>query len=291
MKKTGLTLVVPVYNEIQGIEKTLAHLRKIQRDADFELEIILVNDGSDDGTEDLLRKMPRRKGITVIHHPINRGYGAALKTGIKASRFPRIAITDADGTYPNDRIPEFFHDMVKNNLDMLVGSRTGEVVRIPIIRRPAKWVINKLVNYLTGIKVPDVNSGLRIMKREVLERFLHLLPDGFSFTATITLAMLVNGYIVTYVPINYRKRKGKSKIRPLYDTLNFFRLIIRTVLFFDPLKVFLPVSLLLLLGGFVLMLIQVIFYRNITTLSVVIALTGIQLLGIGMIADLVVNKR
>jgi glycosyltransferase involved in cell wall biosynthesis len=289
--KRALTLIVPVYNEIDGIENTIAHLRELRDGSDFKFEIILVNDGSDDGTENILRGVPQKRDFRVIDHPKNRGYGASLKTGIRAARFPFIAITDADGTYPDELIPEFFHDVTKNNLDMLVGARTGESVKIPLVRKPAKWVINKLVNYMIGIRVPDVNSGLRIMKKEVLERFLHLLPDGFSFTSTITLAMLVNDYQVKYVPINYSKRRGKSKIRPIYDTLNFLQLIIRTILFFNPLKVFLPVSLPLLIGGFIVMLLQAILYKNISTVSVVIALTGLQILGIGMLAELIVSKR
>ncbi len=289
--RKALTLIVPVYNEIDGIENAIAHLKEIRDGADFKFEIILVNDGSDDGTEDILGSISQNRGLRVIDHPKNRGYGASLKTGIRAARFPYIAITDADGTYPDEFIPEFFHEVTRNNLDMLVGARTGESVKIPLVRKPAKWVINKLVNYMIGTRVPDVNSGLRIMRKEVLEEFLHLLPDGFSFTSTITLAMLVNGYQVRYVPINYNERRGKSKIRPIYDTLNFLQLIIRTILFFNPLKVFLPVSLPLLFGGFILMLIQAVLYKNISTVAVVIALTGLQILGIGMLAELIVNKR
>jgi glycosyltransferase involved in cell wall biosynthesis len=289
--RKALTLIVPVYNEIDGIGNTIAHLKEIRDGSDFKFEIILVNDGSDDGTEDILGSISPDRRLRVIDHPKNRGYGASLKTGIRAARFPYIAITDADGTYPDELIPEFFRDVTRNNLDMLVGARTGESVKIPLVRKPAKWVINKLVNYMIGTRVPDVNSGLRIMRKDILEKYLHLLPDGFSFTSTITLAMLVNEYQVKYVPINYNERRGKSKIRPIYDTLNFLQLIIRTILFFNPLKIFLPVSLPLLFGGFILMLIQAILYKNISTVAVIIALTGLQILGIGMLAELIVNKR
>jgi glycosyltransferase involved in cell wall biosynthesis len=289
--RKALTLIVPVYNEIDGIGNTIAHLKEIRDGSDFKFEIILVNDGSDDGTEDILGSISPDRRLRVIDHPKNRGYGASLKTGIRAARFPYIAITDADGTYPDELIPEFFRDVTRNNLDMLVGARTGESVKIPLVRKPAKWVINKLVNYMIGTRVPDVNSGLRIMRKDILEKYLHMLPDGFSFTSTITLAMLVNEYQVKYVPINYNERRGKSKIRPIYDTLNFLQLIIRTILFFNPLKIFLPVSLPLLFGGFILMLIQAILYKNISTVAVIIALTGLQILGIGMLAELIVNKR
>ncbi|HOP31209.1 MAG TPA: glycosyltransferase family 2 protein [Spirochaetota bacterium] len=290
--KAGLTLVVPVYNEIGAIENSIIHLKEIKKNCkDFNFEIIIVNDGSTDGTETILKGITKDKDLKVVHHPKNRGYGAALKTGIKASQYPYIAITDADATYPDERIPEFFRDVVENDLDMLVGARTGESVKIPLIRKPPKWVINQLANFMTGTKIPDLNSGLRIMKKEVVERFIHFLPDGFSFTSTITISMLAKGYQVKYVPINYHQRKGKSKIRPFYDTLNFVKLIIRTVMFFDPLKVFLPISLPLLIGGFIFIIVQLVLYKNIDTISVLITLSGLNILTVGMLAEMIANKN
>lgn len=290
--KQGLTLVVPVYNEISAIKNSIKHLKDIKRNSkDLNLEIILVNDGSTDGTEKILQSIHKDKDLRVIHHSQNRGYGAALKTGIRAAKYNFIAITDADATYPDERIPEFFKDVINNNLDMLVGARIGETVKIPLIRRFPKWVINQLANYMVGTKIPDLNSGMRIMKKEVLERFMKILPDGFSFTSTITIAMLANGYQVKYVPINYHQRKGKSKIRPFYDTLNFIRLITRTIMFFDPLKVFLPISLPLLLCGIIIILVEGILYRNINTISVLITLSGLNILTVGMLAEMIANKE
>ncbi|HOP64105.1 MAG TPA: glycosyltransferase family 2 protein [Spirochaetota bacterium] len=290
--KPGLTLVVPVYNEIGAIDNSIVHLKEIKKSCkDFTLEIIIVNDGSSDGTEDVLKGISKDKDIKVVHHAKNRGYGAALKTGIRASRYPYIAITDADATYPDERIPEFFRDVVQNDLDMLVGARTGESVKIPLIRRPPKWVINQLANYMVGTKIPDLNSGLRIMKKEVVEKFIHIMPDGFSFTSTITISMLANGYQVKYVPINYHQRKGKSKIRPIYDTMNFVKLIIRTVMFFDPLKVFLPISLPLLFGGTILIIVEAVLHRNVNTVSVLVTLSGLNILTVGMLAEMIANKN
>ena len=174
---------------------------------------------------------------------------------------------------------------------MLVGARTGETVKIPLIRRPAKWFITRLASYMVGTRIPDLNSGLRIMKKEVVEKYIHLLPEGFSFTSTISLAMLANGYDVKYVPINYHHRKGNSKIRPIYDTLNFIKLIIRTVMLFDPLRVFLPISLPLLFGGIVLIAVQAIMYMNISTVAVLIMLTGLNILTIGMLAEVIVSTN
>ncbi len=290
--KKSLTLVVPVYNEIGAIENSINHLTEIKKSCtDFQLEIILVNDGSTDGTEEILKGLSKNKTFKVIHHAKNTGYGSALKTGVRAAKSPYIAITDADETYPDELIPEFFRDVVENNHDMLVGARTGETVKIPLIRRPAKWFITRLASYMVGTRIPDLNSGLRIMKKEVVEKYIHLLPEGFSFTSTISLAMLANGYDVKYVPINYHHRKGNSKIRPIYDTLNFIKLIIRTVMLFDPLRVFLPISLPLLFGGIVLIAVQAIMYMNISTVAVLIMLTGLNILTIGMLAEVIVSTN
>jgi glycosyltransferase involved in cell wall biosynthesis len=288
-KKNGLTILIPVYNEMHGIESTIQHLDQIRKSADFDMEIILINDGSDDGTEEILRKLSP-DDYHVINHRINRGYGAALKTGISSAKFDYIAITDADGTYPNKRMPEFFHEMLDKNLDMLVGARTGANVKIPLIRKPAKWLLNLLANYLTNIKIPDINSGLRIMRKSVVERFINILPDGFSFTTTITLAMLTNGYAVKYIQIDYNTREGKSKIRPIYDTLNFLQLIIRTVLYFDPLKIFVPLSGFFLGTSALMILYRLFVGKAFGVTSIIFFICGIQFLGLGMIADLI-DKR
>jgi glycosyltransferase involved in cell wall biosynthesis len=290
--KAGLTLVVPVYNEIGAIENSVKHFKEIKRSCkDFNFEIIIVNDGSTDGTESVLKGLAKDKDIRILHHLKNRGYGAALKTGIKAAKYDYIAITDADATYPDERIPEFFREIIEEDLDMLVGARIGDSVNIPLIRRPPKWVINQLANYMVGTKIPDLNSGMRIMKKEIIERFFNILPEGFSFTSTITIAMLSNGYQVKYVPIDYHQRKGKSKIRPFYDTLNFVRLIVRTVMFFDPLKVFLPISLPFLIGGLIFIIAQLILYKNIDTISVLITLSGLNMFTVGMLAEMIANKN
>lgn len=289
MRKNGLTILIPVYNERHGIESSIQHLDQIRKGAGFDIEMILINDGSDDGTEMILNRL-LSENYHVINHPTNRGYGAALKSGVKSARFDYIAITDADGTYPNDRIPEFFHEMLKKDFDMLVGSRTGDNVKIPLIRRPAKWVLNVLANYLTNVKIPDINSGLRIMRKNIVEKFINILPDGFSFTTTITLAMLTNGYAVKYIPIDYNTREGKSKIRPIYDTLNFLQLIIRTVLYFDPLKIFIPLSSFFLGTSALMVLYRLFVGKAFGVTSIILFICGIQLLGLGMIADLI-DKR
>jgi len=290
MEQKGLSIIVPVYNERKVIEKTVFQLAQIKKDIDFDMEIILINDGSNDGTEDILNKLTQ-EDFQVINHPRNLGYGAALKTGIRAAKYAYIAITDADKTYPNERIPEFFHEVLEKDLDMLVGARTGDNVKISLIRKPAKWILNKIANYLAHVKIPDINSGFRVMKKEVVESFLNLLPGGFSFTITITLAMEINGYSVKYEPIDYFGREGKSKIKPIEDTLNFIQLIIRTVLCFNPLRIFIPLSLSLVLLAFLVLLGSRLILNKIMDVTFgVILMTAVFTITIGMLADLI-DKR
>ena len=234
----------------------------------------------------MIRNTPE---IVLIQHPFNRGYGAALKTGIRHAKYNTLIISDADGTYPVQDIPRLLAQLSKS--DMVVGARGNNNSNIPLTRRPAKWMLNKLANYLTGIKIPDLNSGLRAMKKDVVVKFFHLLPDGFSFTTTITLAMLTNDYAVEFIPIEYKMRSGRSKIRPIRDTLNFLQLIIRTVLYFDPLKIFLPMSAFFFIASIVVLVLSYLFTPKIMDITTVILfISSVQILAIGMIADLI-DKR
>jgi glycosyltransferase involved in cell wall biosynthesis len=157
-------------------------------------------------------------------------------------------ITDADGTYPAESIPVLLGEL--GEYDMVVGARVGESVAIPLVRRPAKWFLRVLAGYLAGREIPDLNSGLRVMRKSLVKRFEHLLPSGFSFTTTITLASLCSGSLVRYSPINYHQRIGTSKIRPTH-AFEFLLLILRTIVYFNPLKVFLPIGGLFFLGGLI----------------------------------------
>lgn len=291
----GLSIIIPVYNEENGLSQTVREIESILdseafRSYAFNVEVIFVNDGSGKATVDILKTI-RHPSIAVVHHETNKGYGAALKSGIRHAAHGIVAITDADGTYPNDRIPELFQIMKERNLDMVIGSRAGNQANIPAIRRIPKWFIGKLANYVAQANIPDLNSGLRIMRREPVEKFLSLLPDGFSFTSTITLAMLVNGYSVKYVPINYHRRQGKSKIKPIQDTLNFIQLILRTAIFFDPLRVFVPLGFISWIFAIIAIILGVTVLGRIPDITVgIFAIGGVQIICLGLVADLINRK-
>ena len=280
------SVISPTYNEREGIPQVIESLQSLRKKHGNQWEIIIVDDGSTDGTPELIKNL---HDIVLVRHPFNRGYGAAIKTGIRHAKYNTLIISDADGTYPVHDIPRLLAQLSKS--DMVVGARGNNDSNIPLARRPAKWMLNKLANYLTGIKIPDLNSGLRAMKKDVVMKFIHLLPDGFSFTTTITLAMLTNDYAVEFIPIEYKMRSGRSKIRPIRDTLNFLQLIIRTVLYFDPLKIFLPMSAFFFIASIAVLILSYLFTPKIMDITTVILfISGVQILAIGMIADLI-DKR
>jgi glycosyltransferase involved in cell wall biosynthesis len=282
---TGVTIIIPAYNEANAIGPVLEHIQDVMTESAFAYQIIVVDDGSTDGTADVARSYD----VDVISNPANRGYGAAIKTGIRQARYDIIVITDADGTYPNEEIPQLLAAM--DTYDMVVGARTGESVHIPLVRRPAKWFIRTLANVMAKAYIPDLNSGLRAFRKELALQFFPVLPDGFSLTSTITLAMLENGYLVKYIPINYHKRVGKSKINPIRDTLNFTLLIIRTTTYYAPLRVFFPLSAFLLLVGLAVGLYSMfVLGRIMDVTTVILVISALQVAATGLLADMI-NKR
>jgi len=284
-----ISIVIPVFNEEAHIENTIHQLDEIIRSSENDFDVIFVNDGSTDKTEQVLKALDA-DFFSVIHHETNRGYGSALKTGIAHASSPYICIADADGTYPLDEIPRLA-EALSDGYDMVVGARSGEMVKIPFLRRLPKWILNKLCNYLSGFKIPDINSGFRIMRKTSVERFYHILPNGFSFTTTITIAMLTNNMRVHFLPINYFVRHGKSKIRPVYDTFNFLQLIIRTSLYFNPLKVFIPLSVFFFFNAFLVLTLSWLFADKIMDVTFgIFIMTSVMALSIGMLADLI-DKR
>jgi glycosyltransferase involved in cell wall biosynthesis len=272
-----LSIVIPAFNERGAIAEEVEGVRRVMDGTGLRYEIIVVDDGSTAGTEEIARALPCR----VIRHARNRGYGAALKTGIEAAASELVLTTDADGTYPPEEIPRLL--AAAPGHDMVVGARTGERVADPVLRRPAKWVLRCLAGYLAGRPIPDLNSGMRLLRRRDVRRFAHILPAGFSFTTTITLAFLCNDLAVAYVPIDYRRRTGTSKIRPIHAYV-FLMLILRAVVLFNPLKVFLPIGAFLFLAGAAKFAYDV-TKENLSESAVMGILAAIIVWGLGLLAD------
>lgn len=280
-----ITVLIPAFNEEHGIGNVLDAFLGLIREQIISGEIIVINDGSADATGAVVKSY---ENVRLVEHDMNRGYGASLKTGIRCASHNLILIADADGTYPIDSIPHLLEHIDK--FDMVVGARIGQHVRIPLLRRPAKWLLGKLARYLAQREIPDLNSGLRIFRKELAERFFPLFPDGFSFTITITMAALTNGYRVKYVPVNYYKRTGKSSIRPSRDFFGFLSLIVRMTVYFNPLRVFLPASFFLLLIGVIKAGIDVYLHDAFGVGTGLAILTAFLILCLGLLADLIIRR-
>jgi glycosyltransferase involved in cell wall biosynthesis len=274
-----VAIVVPAFNEHDGVTRTIGEIRAAMAGASEPFELVVVDDGSDDGTGDRARET----GARVIRLPENRGYGAALKAGIAATTADRIVIIDADGTYPPGEIPRLL--AAAGGVEMVVGARSAQDTSIPVVRRPAKWVLARLASYLAGEEIPDLNSGLRVMERSVLSKFIHLLPDGFSFTTTITLALLCTSHNVIFEPIECRRRIGTSKIRAT-DFTSFVMLVLRTVVLFNPLKVFLPLGAALFVAGLLKLVYDVVMW-NLSESAVMAFLAAVMVWSVGLLADMI----
>ena len=283
----AVSLVIPVHNERGAIAGTLREAERVLREWGGGFEIIVVDDGSTDGSAEAAAQSG--SGARLIRHDTNRGYGAALKTGFAAARHDWLAFVDADGSYPIAELPRLIAAAAAN-ADMVVAQRTQYHEHASLARRLGKAVLHPLANYLTERKIPDLNSGMRVVRRGLIERYWPLLPDGFSLTTTLTMAFLSAGWKVEWVPIPFSKREGRSKIRPLRDMRNFLILILRTVTYFRPLKVYLPASALLVGASIATVLIsKYVFGRLMDLTSLFLFIAGLQLLLLGVLADLILK--
>jgi glycosyltransferase involved in cell wall biosynthesis len=274
----AVTVVIPAFNEAAHVAEQVASVDRMMRASGWRYEIIVVDDGSTDGTADAVS---RGNSGRIVRRVQNRGYGAALKLGVRLANYDWILITDADGTYPVESIPALLAEADRNS--MVVGSRTGAVVHVPLARRPAKWFLNRLASYLAGRHLPDINSGMRLMRKSLINRYEHLLPDGFSFTTTITLSAACNAHPLTYVPIDYHARLGESKIRPRH-AYDFTMLILRTIIFFNPLKVFLPLGASLAIAALVKLAYDITI-GNLSETAVLGILGALIVWAVGLLAD------
>ncbi len=284
--ETGLSIIIPIYNESGSVGKTIDLIRACLPDTGTDFEIIAINDGSNDGSEDILKEIP---DIQLISHRKNKGYGASLKTGLRHAKYENICITDADETYPNDKIPELFAHYRQHNLEMLVGSRTGANSSYSFLKKIPKFFIIRLASYITNSRIPDINSGLRIFKRDRAMEFFYLYPDGFSFTTTLTCGMLSRGYEVEFIPIDYFKRGGRSKIKPIKDTVGFFKLLLKIALYFNPFKFFKPVILIFGLISVYFLVRDLFYLKDLTQGSIFFPVVTLIFFSLGLMADLIIK--
>jgi polyisoprenyl-phosphate glycosyltransferase len=282
-----VSVVLPCYNERAHVELEVKRIRAALDAAGLSYELICVDDGSTDGTGEVLQAIG---GIRVIRLPRNQGSGTARRIGTQQARGRAVVWTDADLTYPNERIPELVA-LLDDTYDQVVGARRSEAGTYKLLRVPAKWAIRKLAAYLTSTDIPDLNSGLRVFKRSVAQPYLRLLPPGFSCVTTITLAFLSNGHPIRYVPIDYVKRAGRSKFHPFRDAYNYMLQVLRMVMYFNPLRVLMPVALTLLAATGVKLVADLIrFEFHVAGSTVLVGLAAFNIMAIALLADLVVRR-
>ncbi|GGI05949.1 glycosyltransferase family 2 protein [Egicoccus halophilus] len=289
--RPDVSIVLPTYNEVGHVREEVARIRAAMDASDYTWEIVAVDDGSTDGTREWLRAaVDEEPRLRLIEHRRNLGSGGARRTGTRAARGHVVVWTDVDMTYPNDDIPHLVKSLEVEGYDQVVGARTSEEGSHKALRVPAKWAIRRLAQYLAQEEIPDLNSGFRAFRRDKAVRYLNRLPNGFSCVTTMTMSFLADGLAVGYVDIPYAAREGESKFHWYRDTRKYLLQVVRMILGYEPLRVFMPVGLSLLLFG-VAKLVYDITTKDLrlATNTLLILFAAFQVISIGLLADLVVR--
>ncbi len=273
--KNSLSIVLPARNEATNLAKHLNQIRSLYPTS----QILLVNDGSTDNTGEIARET----GVEVIDHPYSMGNGAAIKSGARAATGKYILFMDADGQHQPDDI-----EKLVNNIDqgykMVIGARTP-ASHASKARRLMNYVYNNVASLMTGFKIQDLTSGFRIVEAKYFRQFLYLLPNGFSYPTTITMAFLRSGLPIKYEWIEAKQRQGKSKIRPLHDGIRFFIIIMKIGALFSPMRLFLPVSATIFFTGVGYYLFTYLTQNRFTNMSAVLFLASLLIFLIGIIGE------
>ena len=291
-----VTVVLPCFNEELHVLAELERITATMDSSGYSYELLVIDDASTDGTLKLLEEaLPQYPRMRILPFHRNGGSGTARRIGTRDARGEIVVWTDADLTYPNERIPDFVAYLEQNPMvDQVVGARTSEEGTFKLFRVPAKWAIRKLAEFLTGTRIPDLNSGLRAFRRDVSLPYLRLLPPGFSCVTTITLAFLSNQRDVHYLPIDYSKRSGTSKFHFLKDAYRYLLQVLRMIMYFNPLKVLMPLALALLGIGFAKLIYDLVVHQGPLSIAVntlLLLMTGFILAAIALLADLIVRSR
>jgi len=237
---SGVSVVIPAYNEAGAVGETVARVKAVFAATERECEVIVVDDGSGDQTA----LEAEQAGAVVLRHPRNIGYGNAIMTGVRHAHHPLIATTDADGTYPIDELPSMVDELEQRGLDMLIGARQGKHYRGHPMKALARFFFKLLAEFTTGTRIPDINSGLRVFRRELVDTYAPVICGGFSFSTTITVIALLTHHFVAFRPVPYFRRVGASKVRYFRDTLRAAQILTMAIVVFNPIKLFM-----LLAGG------------------------------------------
>ncbi len=276
---SGVSVIIPAYNEAPAIGEVVDRVRTVLERASIPVEVLVVDDGSTDDTAGTATA----HGAQVVSHPENAGYGRSLKTGILRATYDVIAITDADGTYPVDRLPELL--ALSDRFDMVVGQRTGPDYSGNMTKRLARTMFRLIGEFAAGRSIPDINSGLRVFRRSQILPFFPHISSGFSFTTTATLVYMLSGLFVHYVPIDYHPRQGRSKVRYVRDTLRASQIVVEAILRCNPIKVFLLLAAPLLAAAILAATAALLSWSPVWLLiALVLFHTGIVVLALGFVA-------
>jgi glycosyltransferase involved in cell wall biosynthesis len=278
-----ISIIIPAFNEESIIIPTIEKIRRVMKSSGYgQSEIIVVDDGSSDRTAELANST----GVKVKKHPHNIGYGRSLKDGIKASSCDLIVITDADQTYPLEKIPDLVKEYQKG-FNMVVGARQGKNYNESFYKKILRIFLKKLVVFTAGRKIPDINSGLRIFSKKEILPYFDTLCDVFSFTTSLTLAYMMTGKYVKYIPISYQKREGKSKVRLFRDSLRTLQFIVEAIIYYNPIKIFIFFSLILLVLAVFNFSLSIIFaFISTSYIGTGCILLSLLMFGLGLLAVL-----
>jgi glycosyltransferase involved in cell wall biosynthesis len=295
-ERVDVTVVLPCYNEVGHVEAEIVRIAEALDASPYSYDLDVYDDCSSDGTRELLQQLAesgRFPRLRYFPRHRNGGSGTIRRIGSQHARGEYVVWTDADMTYPNERIPELVDLLVRDDqYDQVVGARKTEEGTYKLLRVPAKWVIRKIAERLTGTKIPDLNSGLRAFRREVSLPYLPLLPPGFSCVTTLTVSFLSNAHDVHYLPIDYAKRAGRSKFHFTKDAYRYILQVLRMVMYFNPLKVLMPLALFILTAGTAKLGYDLIAHPfRVTGVTILTIVTGFQIAALALIADLIVRSR